>query len=98
VDEIARTHRMPRDVPQPAFTDLGQAGYARMDGDAVRLTEAGQEQFDRVRHAWREWLDARLEDFPMTDPGDRARPDRALTTIATRLVHEPVPAGSPGRG
>ncbi|WP_436521480.1 hypothetical protein [Actinoplanes sp. HUAS TT8] len=56
----------------------------------MRLTEAGQERFDRVRHAWPEWFDARLEDFTMTDPGDRARFDQALTDIAP-------PAGSPGR-
>ncbi|BCY06904.1 MDR family MFS transporter [Actinoplanes sp. L3-i22] len=97
VDAIARTHRMPPEVLQPAFTDLCQAGYARLDGDTVRLTESGQEQFDRVRQAWREWLDARLEDFTMTDPGDRALLDQALTNIATRLVDEPAPAGSPGR-
>ncbi len=97
VDAIARIHRMPPEVLQPAFTDLCQAGYARLDGETVRLTEAGQEQFDRVRHAWREWLDSRLEDFTMTDPGDRALLDQALTNIATRLVDEPTPAGSPGR-
>ncbi|MFI1987781.1 hypothetical protein [Actinoplanes sp. NPDC020271] len=97
VDAIARTLRMPPEVLQPAFTDLCQVGCARLDGETVRLTEAGQEQFDRVRHAWREWLDARLEDFTMTDPGDRALLDEALTTIATRLVDEPAPAGSSGR-
>ncbi|KUL23803.1 MDR family MFS transporter [Actinoplanes awajinensis] len=97
LDTIARTNRMPAEVLQPAFTDLCQAGYARLDGDAVQLTEAGQEQFDRVRHAWREWLDVRLEDFTMTDPGDRALLDQALTNIATRLVDEPAAAGSPGR-
>ncbi|MBB4763308.1 DHA2 family efflux MFS transporter permease subunit [Amorphoplanes digitatis] len=94
---IARSHRIPPEVLQPAFTDLCQAGYARIDGDSVQLTEAGQDQFDQVQHAWREWLDAHLEDFAMTSPGERALLDRALTDIATTLVNEPVLAGSPGR-
>ncbi|WIM98356.1 hypothetical protein ACTOB_001954 [Actinoplanes oblitus] len=94
---IARSHRLPAEVLRPTFTDLCQAGYAHLDGDVVRLTPAGQEQFDRVRRAWRDWLEARLEDFTMTDPGDRALLDQALSTIATRLVDEPAPAGSPGR-
>nr|BFE72378.1 hypothetical protein GCM10020092_056790 [Actinoplanes digitatis] len=50
-----------------------------------------------MQHAWREWLDAHLEDFAMTSPGERALLDRALTDIATTLVNEPVLAGSPGR-
>ncbi|GAA4600441.1 hypothetical protein GCM10023107_53100 [Actinoplanes octamycinicus] len=92
-DAIARADRMPAGVPRPAFTGLCQAGYARLGGDAVRPTDSGQEQFDRVRPAWRGWL----EDYTMTDPGDRALLDQALTTIGTRLVGEPAAAGSPGR-
>ncbi|GIE85159.1 MDR family MFS transporter [Actinoplanes regularis] len=90
---IARNHRLPAEVLQPVFTDLCQAGYARLDGDTVQLTAAGEEQFDRVRHAWREWLDVRLEDFAMTGPGDLALLDRTLTDIATTLVDEPTLAG-----
>ncbi|MBO3738227.1 MDR family MFS transporter [Actinoplanes flavus] len=94
---IARSYRIPAEVLQPAFTDLCQAGYARLDGNTVCLTEAGQDQFDRMQHAWREWLDTRLDDFTMTDPGDRVLLDRALTDIATTLVDEPVLAGSADR-
>ncbi|MEV6350180.1 MDR family MFS transporter [Actinoplanes sp. NPDC051851] len=95
---IARTHRVPPEVLRPAFEDLFAAGFARQDGDVVALTDTGQEQFERVRHAWQQWLGARLEDFTMTDPGDRALLDQALANIATRLVDEeqPMPAG-PGR-
>ncbi|MBM2618308.1 DHA2 family efflux MFS transporter permease subunit [Actinoplanes sp. LDG1-06] len=85
---IARTHRMPPEVIEPAFTGLVQAGYARREGDTVRLTDAGQEQLDRVQGAYRNWLDARLEDITMTDPADRALIDQALDNIATRIVDE----------
>lgn len=89
---IARQHRMPPEVLEPTFTDLAQAGYARVEGDQVHLTEAGQEQFERVRHAWRQWLDANLDDIARTDPDDRILIDQALNNIATRLVDEHRPA------
>ncbi|MBU2670780.1 MFS transporter [Actinoplanes bogorensis] len=85
---IARTHRMPPEVIEPAFTDLVEAGFARLEGDRVHLTDSGQEQLDRVQGAWRNWLDARLEDVTMTDPADRALLDQALDNIATRLLDE----------
>ncbi|BBH67248.1 MFS transporter [Actinoplanes sp. OR16] len=89
---IARQHRMPAEVLEPAFEDLRQAGYARVDGDQVELTEAGQEQFERVRHAWRQWLDTNLDDIARTDPDDKVLIDQALNNIATRLVDEHRPA------
>jgi EmrB/QacA subfamily drug resistance transporter len=89
---IARQHKMPSEVLEPAFADLQEAGYARVEGDQVHLTEAGQEQFERVRHAWRQWLDANLDDIARTDPDDKVLIDQALNNIATRLVdeHRPV--------
>ncbi|WP_229073702.1 MDR family MFS transporter [Actinoplanes sp. DH11] len=89
---IARQHRMPPEVLEPAFDELCAAGYARVEGDDVHLTEAGQEQFERVRHAWRQWLDANLDDIARTEPDDRVLIDQALNNIATRLVdeHRPV--------
>ncbi|MEV6300646.1 MDR family MFS transporter [Actinoplanes sp. NPDC051861] len=86
--EIAGRHRMPAEVLRPAFTDLCQAGYARLEGDTIVLTAAGEEQFERVRDAWRDWLDAHLDDITMADPRDRALLDQALGNIATRLVDE----------
>ncbi|GLY07759.1 MDR family MFS transporter [Actinoplanes sp. NBRC 101535] len=85
---IARDHRIPPELLQPTFTGLTQAGFARIDGDIVELTDTGQEQFDRVRQAWLGWLDAHLEDITMTGPGDRDLLDQALSNIATRLVNE----------
>jgi EmrB/QacA subfamily drug resistance transporter len=92
---IAHRHRMPAEVLQPTFSDLADAGLARLDGDTVRLTPAGQAQLDRVQTAWKQWLDARLDDITLADPGDRVLLDRALSNIATRLVDEqsePQPA------
>nr|BFE60817.1 MDR family MFS transporter [Dactylosporangium thailandense] len=88
VTAIADRHRMPRDVIAPAFSELQGAGLARLDGDAVQLTPAGEAQLDRVRTAWKQWLDAHLEDITLAEPEDHALLDKALTNIATRLVDE----------
>ncbi|MER7276276.1 MDR family MFS transporter [Dactylosporangium sp. NPDC000244] len=88
VTAIADRHRMPREVIAPAFSELAGAGLARLDGDAVQLTPAGEAQLDRVRTAWKQWLDAHLEDITLAEPGDHALLDKALTNIATRLVDE----------
>jgi EmrB/QacA subfamily drug resistance transporter len=89
---IARIHRLPHEVLQPVFTGLRDAGYARIDGDTVQLTPAGEEQLDRIQQAWRQWLDARLDDITMADPDDRVLLDQALSNIAGKLVDE-NPAG-----
>jgi EmrB/QacA subfamily drug resistance transporter len=86
--EIAGRHRVPRDVMQPSFDELTAAGFARVDGDAVALTPAGQAQFDRLQTAWRHWLDEHLDDWTLADPADRALLDQALNNIAARLVDE----------
>ncbi|KHD79312.1 MFS transporter [Actinoplanes utahensis] len=89
---IARQHRMPPEVIEPAFTALCEAGYAGRDGQTVHLTPAGEEQFERVKSAWHQWLDAHLNDITMSDPGDRALLDQALGNIAGRLVDEELSA------
>jgi hypothetical protein len=79
---------MPHEVIRPVFDDLCEAGYAHLDGEVVRLTPAGQVQLDRIQHAWRQWLDARLDDFAVAEPGDQALLDKALSNIATKIVDE----------
>jgi len=49
-------------------------------------------QFERVKSAWQQWLDAHLDDITMSDPGDRALLDQALGNIAGRLVDEELSA------
>jgi hypothetical protein len=85
---IAGRLHIPREVLAPAFNDLSRAGLARIDGDAIALTPAGQVQLDRVQTAWRHWLDDHLDDWTLADAEDRALLDQALTNIATRLVDE----------
>jgi hypothetical protein len=73
---------------RPAFANTANAGYLRLDEDAVALTPAGQAEIDRLAAAWRDWLDGRLEDWTCADPDDRARLDRAMDSIASRLLEE----------
>ncbi|MEU4219571.1 MDR family MFS transporter [Actinoplanes sp. NPDC026623] len=94
---IGRAHHVPHEVLQPVFTDLCEAGYAEQTGDSVALTAAGQEQLERIKDSWQQWLDAHLDDITMTDPDDRALVDRAMANIAGKLVDEsptPEPAGT----
>ncbi|WP_433219978.1 DHA2 family efflux MFS transporter permease subunit [Dactylosporangium sp. CS-047395] len=85
---IADRHKLPREVLEPTFADLAGAGLARVEGDSVELTPAGQAQLDRVQTAWKQWLDAKLDDITLTDAEDRVLLDRALSNIATKLVGE----------
>ncbi|GIF22418.1 EmrB/QacA subfamily drug resistance transporter [Actinoplanes tereljensis] len=85
---IAKRHRVPPEVLEPVFDDLVRDGYATRDGSRVALTPAGDEQVDRVRHAFREWLDANLDSIAMAGPDDRVLLDRALARAAGKIVEE----------
>ncbi|WP_370419643.1 DHA2 family efflux MFS transporter permease subunit [Streptomyces sp. QH1-20] len=85
---VAAAHRMPPEVLEPVFARTAEAGYARVDGDRLSLTPAGEAEIERLSAAWRHWLDTRLEDWDVTDPDDRARLDRALNNMAERLLEE----------
>ncbi|WP_030617273.1 MDR family MFS transporter [Streptomyces sclerotialus] len=88
LDSVAVAHRMPPDVLDPVFDHTVAAGFLTRDGDALALTPAGRTEIDRLGAAWRRWLDAHLEDWDITDPEDRASLDRALDTMAARLLEE----------
>ncbi|GAA0484242.1 MDR family MFS transporter [Streptomyces olivaceiscleroticus] len=85
---VAVAHRMPPDVLDPVFDHTVAAGLLTRDGDALALTPAGRTEIDRLGAAWRRWLDGHLEDWDITDPADRASLDRALDTMAARLLDE----------
>ncbi|MEU1310316.1 MDR family MFS transporter [Streptomyces cinnamoneus] len=85
---IAAAHRMPPEVLAPAFARAAGSGYARVDGDHLSLTPAGEAEIHRLGIAWRSWLAARLNDWEVGDPADRARLDRALDSLAERLLEE----------
>ncbi|XVV08741.1 MDR family MFS transporter [Actinoplanes sp. CA-131856] len=88
LESIARAHRVPPEVLEPTFADLCDAGYARRDGDTVTLTPNGEEQLERVKGAWRNWIDANLDDITLAGPDDRALMDQALHNVARRLADE----------
>ncbi|MFC8532188.1 MDR family MFS transporter [Nocardia sp. NPDC057227] len=87
---IALAHRVPEEVLLPVFTELIDSGYLARGGSRLLLTERGQLEVDRIREAWRRWLDARLDDWSADDPADRALLAQAMDSIATKLLDEGV--------
>ncbi|MEU5762466.1 MDR family MFS transporter [Nocardia sp. NPDC047648] len=86
--EIAREHRLPEEVIEPIYDQVGAEGYLMREGQRLRLTDSGTAELDRIKAAWRRWLDGRLDDWNEADPADRALLDQALTNIATKLLEE----------
>ncbi|WP_280246546.1 hypothetical protein [Nocardia abscessus] len=72
---IARAHRLPEEVIEPIYDQVGAEGYLTRDADRLRLTDSGAAEMDRIKAAWRRWL-------------DRALLDRALSNIATKLLED----------
>ncbi|WP_043688295.1 MDR family MFS transporter [Nocardia abscessus] len=85
---IARAHRLPEEVIEPIYDQVGAEGYLTRDADRLRLTDSGAAEMDRIKAAWRRWLDRRLDDWNEADPVDRALLDRALSNIATKLLED----------
>ncbi|MBL1078128.1 MFS transporter [Nocardia sp. 2] len=88
VSDIARTHFIPGELVDPVFAKAERDGLVRRAGADLTLTDAGVAEVDKVRAAWRRWLDTQLEDWDLTDPDDRALLDQALDNIATKLLDE----------
>lgn len=86
--EIARAHRLPDEVIEPIYDQVGAEGYLTREGERLRLTDSGAAEIDRIKAAWRRWLDSRLDDWNEADPADRALLDQALTNIATKLLED----------
>ncbi|MGW4326142.1 DHA2 family efflux MFS transporter permease subunit [Nocardia sp. NPDC004573] len=86
--EIAREHRLPEEVIEPIYDQVGAEGYLMREGRRLRLTDSGAAEMDRIKAAWRRWLDSRLDDWSEADPADRALLDQALTNIATKLLED----------
>ncbi|MFF8813367.1 MDR family MFS transporter [Streptomyces pactum] len=88
LSEVAAAHRVPPEVLAPAVAGTAAAGYARLEGDELSLTARGRTEIERLRAAWRAWLDERLEDWDLSDPVHRERLDRSLDRIAALLLEE----------
>lgn len=85
---IARAHHLPTEVIEPIYDQVGAEGYLSREGKRLRLTDSGAAELDRLKAAWRRWLDSRLDDWNAADPIDRALLDQALTNIATKLLED----------
>lgn len=97
LDSIARAHRVPDEVIEPVYVRVIGAGYVDAEDGALRLTDSGRAEVDRVQAAWRRWLAAHLDTWDDRDPGDRALLDEALTNIATKLLEEHLDELEPAR-
>ncbi|WP_306365596.1 MDR family MFS transporter [Nocardia sp. CC227C] len=86
--DIARTHWIPPELIAPVYERARRHGLVGLDGDRVTLTDAGRAEADRLKAAWRGWLDTQLVDWDLSDAEDRALLDRALDNIAATLLDE----------
>ncbi len=88
LDAIAYAHKVPTEVIGPVFDRLIIDGYLTEDPRRLELTDSGRIEVDRIKAAWRRWLDSRIDDWDSDDPADRALLSRALENIATKLLDE----------
>ncbi|MGW5223365.1 DHA2 family efflux MFS transporter permease subunit [Nocardia niigatensis] len=88
IGDIARTHWIPAELIGAVYDKAESEGLLRRDGDALVLTDKGVEEVDRVRGAWKRWLETQLTGWDCADAADRALLDQALDNIATKLLDE----------
>ena len=85
VDAIAERHRLPGKVIEPAFVALEYAGYLDRDGEELELTDRGRAEFDRLAHAWRDWIVERLSDWRQESRDDL---NAAIDRVAARMIEQ----------
>jgi DNA-binding MarR family transcriptional regulator len=85
VDAIAERLGLPGKVIEPAFMALEYAGYLERDGAELALTERGRAEFDRLAHAWRDWIVERLADWRQEN---RADLNAAIDRVANRMIEQ----------
>ncbi|MFD7842632.1 MDR family MFS transporter [Nocardia sp. NPDC059764] len=88
LEDIARTHWIPAELIDPVYVKAEREGLLRRDGGELVLTAKGEQEVDRVRGAWKRWLESQLTDWDSADPRDRALLDQAIDNIATKLLDE----------
>lgn len=88
VRKIAAAHRVPPEVLMPVFTQAVRSGLLSVEKGRLHLTPLGRAEFERFIAVWRRWLDARLEDWNLTDPEDRKVFDKAVTRISRAITAE----------
>ena len=84
LSEIARRHHLPSVVLEPTFAELSDQRMITRDGDALELTDAGEQEVSRVLSAFRGWLAGQLSDWE--DGPDSAQIGAALSDISRKLL------------
>jgi hypothetical protein len=86
---------VPAKVLRPAFNHTVAVGYLTDRAGGLRLTEAGEHEFDTLASAWQEWVMERLADW---NPGLEIDLPAAMARLARQLFDEqptdPVPVGT----
>jgi hypothetical protein len=88
LETIARDHRLPASVLEPAFMKMVDGGYLSRHDGVLAVTPKGTAEYDRLAAAWRDWLAERLDCWQPTEPAQQEQLDSALHRIARRLVTE----------
>ncbi len=85
LSQIARRHHLPSAVLEPTMSELAQQGMVVRTGDALVLTDAGENEVGRVIGAFRGWLAEQLADWE--DGPDSREIGAALSDISRQLLH-----------
>ncbi|WP_067827981.1 MDR family MFS transporter [Nocardia inohanensis] len=88
VNEVAHTYWVPKEVVAPVYEKAERDGFIRNDGGTLTLTDKGVQELDRVRGAWRRWLESQIDDWDVANPRDRDLLEQAMDNIAAKLLDE----------
>jgi EmrB/QacA subfamily drug resistance transporter len=84
LSDMARRHHLPTVVLEPTFSELSKQQMVTRDGDALELTDAGEQEVGRVLAAFRGWLAEQLADWE--DGPDSVQIGAALSDISRKLL------------
>ncbi|WP_067715429.1 MDR family MFS transporter [Nocardia yamanashiensis] len=88
LSEVAHTYWVPQEVVAPVYEKAERDGFIRNHGGTLTLTDKGIQELDRVRGAWRRWLESQIDDWDVTNPKDRDLLEQAMDNIAAKLLDE----------
>jgi hypothetical protein len=85
LDSIAREHRVPPGVLQPAFSLMATRGYLHQRRGRLELSEIGRRHLDGLVAAWKRWLRTELTEWR---PENDAQLEELLDRWARRVVED----------
>ena len=85
LDSIAREHRVPPGVLQPAFSLMATRGYLHQRRGRLELTDTGRANLAALTAAWKRWLRTELTDW---HPELDAHLDTVIDGWARRLTED----------